>query len=241
MLMLRWLILPLLAALAACATPPEAEVGKAGIVETEPPPDCRPPAPYGGYLFWMEDPSVALGSSVSLFPWFTPQPGVMEAVPEGCLRIDEVAGPGKLLEDGRTVLISADAASGEAVAVRGHIGEAKISGRIIVYEPAAMPLVGTWSQSAAECAGTEPLRELIFKGDGTFSATWTPFEVYKDYWGTYTFDEGQLTLVPDGGNHVPGDAILSGAVILDGDRLDPGPGFFGSPPAGTRCDAPFRR
>ncbi len=30
------------------------------------------------------------------------------------------------------------------------------------------------------------LRELVFKADGTFQATFTPFEIYHDYWENYT-------------------------------------------------------
>ncbi len=238
---MRCLILPFLVFLAACATPREAKPEISGIAEAAPPPDCTPSAPYGGYLFWMDSPSVPPGSSVRLTPWFTPQPGVMESVPEGCFTADEVDGPGQLLEDGRTVRIAADASSGSVVVVRGRIGDAGISGRIIVYAPQAMPLVGTWSQSGADCGSAEPLRELVFKGDGTFSATWTPFEAYKDYWGTYTYDQGLLSLTPSGGNHIPADAGLSGPAGLSGDTLDPGPGFFGSPVRGVLCEAPFRR
>lgn len=239
---MRWLILPLAAILSACATP-EPEVGKTGIVETQPPPDCTPPAPYGGYLFWMEDPSVAPGASVTLTPWFTPQPGVMEDVEPGCLTITDVDGPGRLLEDGRTISVNSDAADGSAVLVRGKVGAEAISGRIVVFDRSRLPIVGYWRQRPEDCPGSEPMRELVFSGDNTFSATWMPFEVYKDYWGTFTFDADtrELVLTPTGGNHVPGDAKLSATVDLSAETLDPGPGFVGSPSSGRGCDAPFRK
>ncbi len=52
-----------------------------------------------------------------------------------------------------------------------------------------------------------PIRELLFHADGRFSVTWIPFEVYRDYWGTYTQDPraGRLSLVVEGGNYVPPD------------------------------------
>lgn len=51
----------------------------------------------------------------------------------------------------------------------------------------------------------QPIEELVFHADGSFSVTWTPFEVYRDYWGTYTYDleTGSIDLEVTGGNHVP--------------------------------------
>ena len=36
----------------------------------------------------------------------------------------------------------------------------------------APAFVGSWSQAEAECAGAEPVRELIFTADGRYSVTW---------------------------------------------------------------------
>lgn len=240
---LRWLIVPAFSVLAACQTAASPDPVETSFAEAYPAANCEPPKPYGGYLLWAENPSVPPSSTVRLTPWYSAQPGVMEPVPNGCLQIDEVEGPGKLSADGAAVQVGADAASGANVFVRGHVGNSKISGRIIVYEPAVLPLVGRWSQREGECMGAEPLRELVFNGDGTFTVTWAPFEVYKDYWGTYTFDAetGRLVLVPEGGNHVPTDAGLNGVALLDPEGLDPGAGFFGSPMQGKSCSAPFRR
>ncbi len=233
--------------LAACANPPEeravlpdAVTGK--LPEAEPV-SCAPPASFGGFLFWMEPPALPPGASLVLRPWFTPQPGVMEPVPASCLGGVTLSGPATLEEDGRTIRINADAAPGAAVQVEGRVGQARLSGRALVYLEEAQPLVGTWAQAEDACAqaGAEPVRELIFHPDGTFALTWTPFEVYKDYWGTYTFEEGLLTLMPDGGNHIPSDASFSGKVELDSDTLQLSPSVFGSPPRGAACAAPFVR
>jgi hypothetical protein len=61
------------------------------------------------------------------------------------------------------------------------------------------------------------IKELRFKADGEFSVTWEPFEVYKDYWGTYAHEIGQgtLDLVVTGGNYVPNDVDGSGSLLLD--------------------------
>ena len=48
---------------------------------------------------------------------------------------------------------------------------------------AKMQLVGVWHENSSD-AGS--IKELIFRDDGTFSVTKIPFDVSKDYSGTYT-------------------------------------------------------
>ncbi|MBA4227828.1 MAG: hypothetical protein C0456_14465 [Hyphomonas sp.] len=229
--------------LAACANPPEEGAAKSAAAAIDAPASCAPPSSFGGYLFWMEPPALPPGASLVLQPWFTTRPGMIEPVPAACLEGVALAGPATLEADGRTVKINADAAPGAAVQVEGRVGAASLTGRILVYLPEAQPLVGKWAQPEDTCAeaGAEPVRELIFHPDGTFSLTWTPFEIYKDYWGTYTFEAGVLTLIPDGGNHIPGDASLSGRVEVDSGALQLAPAVFGSPPRSRACAAPFAR
>lgn len=85
---------------------------------------------------------------------------------------------------------------------------------VFVYTDAAQPLVGFWKQqSKSDCepGKTDPpddvINEMEFRADGSFSVTWTPFEVYRDYWGNYKFDPaaGSLSLQIERGNYVPGD------------------------------------
>jgi hypothetical protein len=47
--------------------------------------------------------------------------------------------------------------------------------------------------------------------------TWVPFESYKDYWGTYTFDlaQGTLELTITGGNTIPEDVDGEGRFARD--------------------------
>jgi hypothetical protein len=44
-----------------------------------------------------------------------------------------------------------------------------------------------------------------------------PFELYRDYWGTYRYDseEGTLDLAIEGGNYVPEDVDGSGYFVVD--------------------------
>jgi hypothetical protein len=94
---------------------------------------------------------------------------------------------------------------------------------VLVYTDAAQPLVGFWKQqSKSDCepGNTSPqddvINEMEFRADGSFSVTWTPFEVYRDYWGSYKFDPaaGSLSLQIEHGNYVPGDFRGSGTYKL---------------------------
>jgi hypothetical protein len=92
-------------------------------------------------------------------------------------------------------------------------------------------LVGRWRESAwTYCTPpvaitqeqTDPnIEELEFRRDGTFTVTWTPFESYRDYWGTWTHDaaSGALALTIDRGNYVPADFAGTGTATLEGGRL----------------------
>ncbi|MFZ2029188.1 MAG: hypothetical protein WAU68_02680 [Vitreimonas sp.] len=112
-----------------------------------------------------------------------------------------------------------------------------------VTATASPALVGTWHQVAAECAGAEPVSELIFEPGGHYSVTWVPFETYKDYWGAWRYDARTrvLTLTVEGGNYQPADRVLSGEVSADAHQLTLGALSLGSPHEGARCSAAFRR
>jgi len=103
--------------------------------------------------------------------------------------------------------------------------------------------VGMWHQGESDCAGAEPVRELIFTANGHYSVTWLPFETYKDYWGAWRYDARTrvLTLTVDGGNRIPTDAVLSGEVSADAHQLTLGVISLGSPREGARCMTAFRR
>ncbi len=68
-----------------------------------------------------------------------------------------------------------------------------------------------------EVVPADPIAELIFRYDGTFTVTWHPFERYVDYGGTYTYDVQQstLNLIVTGGNYIPPDFHGSGSFSFD--------------------------
>ena len=117
---------------------------------------------------------------------------------------------------GTTISVSADVEEGRRI----------LSADFEVYVPVNYDILGFWSETQQlSCDGgaafdPDPvINELVFRDTGEFSVTWTPFEVYYDYWGTFTYDEGTgaLVLTVDGGNYVPPDVDGEGtATVVDG-------------------------
>ncbi len=103
-------------------------------------------------------------------------------------------------------------------------GRRLVSVDVHVYTEEANPLFGTWGEEAQltcetgeEVVPEEHIGELAFGADGEFSVTWFPFEIYKDYWGTYTFDLslGTIDLTASDGNYVPEGLDGSGTWFID--------------------------
>lgn len=93
-----------------------------------------------------------------------------------------------------------------------------------------------------------PIEELVFEADSTFSVTWTPFEVYRDYWGTYSYDleTGSLEIRVDSGNYVPEDVRCRDCTFSIDEKLLSLDGlWFGSPRRGQErsdvCGHRFER
>lgn len=154
-----------------------------------------------------------------------------------------------------TLTISADTPTGTTFVLSADVedGRATVTAQISVYTPEANPLVGVFHEiGQIPCKGNdaeippEPvLNELWFHSDGTFSATWEPFETYFDYWGTYTHDvaSGALDLKVDGGNYVPPDVDGAGSFRFDGEQLvlediwlGSAQAFTGKPACGHRLE-----
>jgi hypothetical protein len=134
--------------------------------------------------------------------------------------------------DPATGILSIDAAtaSGSVFTVRAEIesGRHVVETRVKIFTPETNPLIGYWREVAqlacdtgAEVAPAKAIAELIFDPDGSFAVTWVPFESYKDYWGTYTFDlsQGTLELTITGGNTVPPDVDGEGRFMVDATGL----------------------
>jgi hypothetical protein len=122
--------------------------------------------------------------------------------------------------------VAADTPHGTSYTVTARLKEAErmLTKTLLVYNPEDNPLVGTWSEAAqlpcgggAETIPENLLRELVFRADGTMSATWDPFEVYKDYWGRFSYDRqsGTLEISDVEGNYIPADLDPSGSFEID--------------------------
>ena len=127
-----------------------------------------------------------------------------------------------------TGILSIDATtpSGSVFTVRAEVegGRHVVETRVKTFTPETNPLIGYWHEQAqltcdtgTEVAPALAIRELIFDPDGSFAVTWSPFESYKDYWGTYAFDlaQGTLELTITGGNTIPPDVDGEGRFARD--------------------------
>jgi hypothetical protein len=130
--------------------------------------------------------------------------------------------------DASTGILSIDAStpSGSLFTVRAEIegGRHVVDTRVKTFTLETNPLIGYWQEEAqlacesgTEVTPAKAIAELIFDPDGSFAVTWVPFESYKDYWGTYTFDlaQGTLELTVTGGNTIPLDVDGHGEFAID--------------------------
>jgi hypothetical protein len=106
-------------------------------------------------------------------------------------------------------------------------GSRILTSKIAVFTPEQNPFVGTWIESAQiDCETGElvspevVIKEIEFRADGQFFVTWLPFEVYRDYWGTYSFDlkKGVFTLSDLSGNYVPKDVDDGGTFVFQSNK-----------------------
>lgn len=130
----------------------------------------------------------------------------------GVLSIDAAVPPGTVIS------VTADVEAGRRI----------LMADFEVYVPVAYDIIGFWTEvEQLPCDGgaafvPDPIiGEVVFENTGEFSVTWQPFEVYFDYWGTYTYDEGTSALVlsVEGGNYVPPDVDGEGTAMVMGGQL----------------------
>ncbi|MEO7647288.1 MAG: hypothetical protein ABIV11_03495 [Gemmatimonadaceae bacterium] len=155
---------------------------------------------------------------------------------------------GGAIDNSGLLTITREALPGSTVVVRAHVDTLVARQDVRVVDPAPNPLAATWSQSTPPaCAnGEQPtdaiVRELVFRRGGAFTVTRVPFESYRDYWGTYTYDvsTGTLRLTVEGGNSLPGfrTAEMVARIVTDELRLE-GPALSGAPAPG--CRSVFKR
>lgn len=143
-------------------------------------------------------------------------------------RIEPVTPGVSVGEDGRVTVADGVPPGTEfrVVATLGDGTEREAGAVVDVYDPAAHPFTGGWwSEVSYRCGDgavvENPIGEVWFCGP-RYSVTFFPFEVYKDYWGQYTYapGSGRIRFEVAGGNQVPADdADLSGVVLQPSDDV----------------------
>lgn len=201
-------------------------LGSMAAEQREPP---APPAPDTTCL-WPPDrhnftefstPVFRQGATVAIRPKRDQMPAGYRDLPYECLSGWSIEGPAELSTDRRNLTIRPDAPPGSEIVLRYTVKGEPVVARLRVVARDAVVLTGRWGQiEAAGCESIEPVRELEF-GPERFSVTFTPFESYKDYWGSYTFDpqDGALRLTVTGGNMVPPSLDLEGTVRIEDGHL----------------------
>ncbi|MBK9071739.1 MAG: hypothetical protein IPL79_12165 [Myxococcales bacterium] len=162
--------------------------------------------------------------------WTATYQGSLQALPDGVLHV------------------APDAISGAEYRVVGTLRDGSsepptVGKTVYVYSDSddAAPLRHSWREEAQiSCADGSRIEnapsgipELVFYVNGEFSVTWTPFEVYYDYFSTFTFDAKTATLAlapPSSGNNVPNDFEgESGSIeFLDDHTIQISSVWFGS-------------
>jgi hypothetical protein len=116
--------------------------------------------------------------------------------------------------------------AGSVFEVKANIesGRRILSIKVYVFTPQTHPLVNRWKEKAEVACGSQkallpanPIQELLFWADGTFSVTWRPFETYRDYWGTYTYskEKGTIRFKVEGGSNIPANIDGEGYLTLN--------------------------
>ena len=134
-------------------------------------------------------------------------------------------------ESGATIsqdgLLAVDAgvAVGTVFTVTADVENGKriLTQKAVVTTQASNPLLGTWSEAAqlactdgSELVPDHPVGEVAFFADGELNVTWSPFEVYVDYWGQYSYDleTKAFSFGVSGGNFIPDDIDGEGTFEL---------------------------
>jgi hypothetical protein len=149
---------------------------------------------------------------------------------EACVQWSVAPVDGVTIDDSGVLTVAASVPAGTAISVTADVeaGRRVLTRDFEVYVPVAYDILGLWTEvQQLPCDGGAPftpepvIGEVVFQNTGEFSVTWTPFEIYYDYWGTFTYDEttGALSLSVDGGNYVPPDIDGEGTATVMGGQL----------------------
>lgn len=216
------------------------------------PDECAPRVENAVAIWWFQPLERAPGATVSLEAYWTDRPHSFERAPRHCVTGIAFSPEGILQFDAEdlTVRVADDAPASALVTITGRLGDQPLEAQIRVVTPEQAPLRGTWRQTGATCPDgvmPPPIQELVFDATGRFSVTWTPFEVYKDYWGTYRFDAADkaFSAEVEGDNQRPANLDLSGTASVSGNELTLEDLWLGDPSqmaaAASRCTYRFVR
>lgn len=208
--------------------------GSLALVQT--PDECSPRVENAVAIWWFRPLELAPGASVSLEAYWTDRPHSFERAPRHCVTDIAFSSEGivELDADGVSVRVADDAPAAALVTITGRIGDQSLEAQIRVVRPEEAPLRGNWRQTASTCSDgvtPAPIQELVFNATGGFSVTWTPFEVYRDYWGAYRFDpaDKSFSAEVEDGNQRPANLDLAGTASVAGDELILEDVWFGDP------------
>jgi hypothetical protein len=219
-------VLPLCLALTACLHEKEIPV----VPPSPPDPACFPEGSRFDFLA-TETTIYRQGGTVRITPSVDKSPAGTAELPLRCTSGWSVSGPATLSADRTSIAIAEDAPVGSIVTiVFVHAGK-PVEARLKIVSKDEIVLTGRWSQRSLEgCPAAEPVGELEFQPENRFAVTFTPFETYQDYWGTYAWDgdSGRLRLTVEGGNFVPPNLDPEGVAELAGGRLRLKDLFLGS-------------
>lgn len=120
-------------------------------------------------------------------------------------------------------LTLAEAVLPGTLTVTARLNGANVVLPIVIVAKDAVVLTGLWSEASITCEDgfqpSEPVRELVLLADGSWSATYTPFEARRDFWGQAAFDPATkaLSLAVESGNSVPVHLSLDGTATIGAD------------------------
>ena len=205
------------------------------IASAVPPPPLRDRAcvpEYYRFAFLATDSQIyRQGATVKVTPSVDMQPAGTKELPVRCTTDWAVTGPATLSADRTTLTIAPDAPVGALVTVAfTHEGK-PVKAQFQVIGRDEVVLTGRYSQQGLEgCQVNDPVGELEFTPGNRFSVTFQPFESYRDYWGSYSFEPAtrRLALKAEGGNFVPPGLDLEGEAELVEGRLVLRDMFLGS-------------
>jgi len=180
----------------------------------------------GRLVFWFDDRDVQAGELLASQPALVRRPHDYVPVPAACISAWRLSPDAPAVMDAMSGIgmVAPDAKDGTTFTLIAQVGAQIAQGKMRVADPAKHPLRGLWRQTQEIACGTgvqrappKPLHELRFQSSGKFSATWTPFESYIDYEGSFSYDpaKGALDLALTGGNDLPAQRKISASARLD--------------------------